>query len=232
MEIIYVENNNEAGKVAFELFEDEIKKGAKVLGLATGSSPLPLYEQFVQSDIDFSNLISINLDEYVGLNADHHQSYHYFMYHHLFKFKQFKASYVPDGSKEEDEAIAEYEQILDKHPIDIQLLGIGRNGHIGFNEPGTSFNSKTHKVELAQSTIEANKRFFSEEEEVPKYAYTMGLESIMRAKKIVLIACGENKKDAIYGLVKGEVSENLPASILQNHPDVTLIIDEKAGSKL
>lgn len=232
MEIIYVQDSIDAGRVAFDIFKTEIENGAKVLGLATGSSPLPLYENFRNSDIDFSQLISVNLDEYVGLSGEHHQSYRYFMNENLFQYKPFKKSYVPDGLKSEDEPIAEYEEILSNHPIDIQLLGIGRNGHIGFNEPGTPFNSHTHQVQLAQSTIDANKRFFNANEMVPNYAYTMGLDSIMQAKKIVLIATGESKADAIYGLVKGDVTESLPASILQQHDNVTLIIDTLAGSKL
>ena len=149
----------------------------------------------------------------------------------LFNVKPFKKSYIPDGKKGE-EACAEYNQILKEHPIDLQILGLGQNGHIGFNEPGTPFTTPTHKVQLTKSTIEANKRFFDCVEDVPTEAYSMGIDSIMQAKSIILLAYGEKKADAVAKMIQGEITEDLPASILQKHPDVTIIIDEAAAKDL
>lgn len=233
MKIIKVKNNLEGGKEGYKVFEEIKKSGAKVFGLATGSSPIITYKEIIASDLDFSDSISVNLDEYVGLGADNDQSYNYFMKHNLFDYKPFKVSYLPNGLAEDGDAeVARYEKIVDDNPIDLQLLGIGRNGHIGFNEPGTPFDSTTHKVTLTQSTIDANARFFANEKDVPKYAYSMGLASIMKAKNILLEAFGIEKADAIQQLVEGPVTTDLPASILQNHPSVTLILDEDAASKL
>lgn len=232
VKVEYVADLNEAGQRAFDLVKESVLNGARVLGLATGSSPIRLYELLAQSDLDLSQVISVNLDEYIGLESSHPQSYHYFMNEHLFSKKTLKASFLPDGMANEEKAVSEYERILKENPIDVQILGIGRNGHIGFNEPGTSFNSRTHKVALTQSTIDANTRFFENSDQVPKFAYTMGLENILEAKKIILIACGENKAKAIHGLVKGDITELVPASILQKHNDVIVLIDEAAGSLL
>lgn len=233
MNIIVVKNKAEGGQKGYEFFRQCKEEGATVFGLATGSTPSTTYEAIVKSDLDFSDCISINLDEYVGLAADNEQSYHYYMKEHLFKFKPFKHSYLPDGTNLDAEAeTAHYNQIIDENPVDVQLLGIGRNGHIGFNEPGTSFDSLTHKVHLTESTIQANSRFFDSMDEVPKYAYSMGIASIMKAKKIVLEAFGEDKAEAIKATDEGEVTEEVPASILQTHDDVTLIIDEAAASLL
>lgn len=233
MNIIKVNDQDLGGKEAFNLIATDIKNGAKVLGLATGSSPITLYKEMTSSDIDFSNITSVNLDEYVGLNADNEQSYHYFMKDHLFNKKPFKNSYVPDGSDADaKDATSKYDKIIEENPIDIQVLGIGRNGHIGFNEPGSPLDGKTSKVALTESTIEANKRFFDDEKDVPRYAYSMGIGSIMKAKKIILLAYGENKADAIAKTVNGPVTSDVPASALQNHPDVTIIVDGAAASKL
>lgn len=232
IKVEYVSDLKHAGKRAFELVSEAIMNGAEVLGLATGSSPIYLYELLSQSDLDLSHITSVNLDEYIGLNKAHPQSYHNFMNTHLFSQKKLKASFLPDGMLEEEQAIFEYEQVLKNNPIDVQILGIGRNGHIGFNEPGTSFNSRTHKVALTQSTIEANTRFFENSEQVPRFAYTMGLANILEAKKVILIACGDSKAQAIYGLLKGDITEELPASILQHHADVTVLIDQAAGALL
>lgn len=233
MEWIKVKNLEHAGKLVASQIEALVKQKNIVLGLATGSSPIPVYDYLIKSDIDFSNSISINLDEYVGLNQQDPQSYYYFMHQHLFQFKPFKKSYIPDGSNlNAEEVIHEYEEILKQYPIDIQLLGIGRNGHIGFNEPGTPFNSRTHKIALADSTIEANQRFFTNKESVPRFAYTMGLANIMQAKQIFLIACGKSKSPAIKALIEGDITTDLPASILQTHPNVTLYIDDGAASLL
>lgn len=232
MNVIVVKNIEEAANEAFRIVEEAMKSGAEVFGLATGSTPEALYEKIRESDLDFSDKISINLDEYVGLAPDHPQSYHYFMQKHLFDTKPFKKSYLPNGLVADKEEITRYNKVIDEHPIDLQILGIGTNAHIGFNEPGTPFNQKTHKEKLTRETIEANKRFFESEEDVPKYAYSMGIESIMSAKKILLMAFGENKAEAVRNMIHGPVTEEVPASILQTHQDVTVILDEEAASQL
>lgn len=233
MKIIKVKDANEGGKKAFEIFKDALAANDQVFGLATGSTPITLYQELAKSDLDFSNRVSVNLDEYVGLDADNEQSYHYFMQKNLFDAKPFSKSYVPDGSNPNaEQATSDYDKIIADNPIDLQLLGIGRNAHIGFNEPGSSFDALTSKVALTQSTIEANTRFFDKEEDVPKFAYSMGIGSIMKSKKILLIAYGEDKAEAIANTVNGAVTEDVPASALQNHPDVTIIVDEAAASKL
>lgn len=233
MEIIVKENELQAGKAAFAIFEKAIKDGAKVLGLATGSTPLTLYQNWVESDLDCSELTSINLDEYVGLKPEDPQSYHYFMQKHLFDQKPFKKTYVPDGLATDIPAFCqEYDQLIKDNPIDVQLLGIGRNGHIAFNEPGTPFDIGTHEVKLTENTINANSRFFDNIEDVPKSAICMGTANIMASKKIVLMAFGEQKAHAIKMMVEGSITEEVPASILQKHPDVTVIVDEAAASEL
>ncbi|MGG5341699.1 glucosamine-6-phosphate deaminase [Enterococcus sp. AZ192] len=233
MEIIKVANAEEGGKKAFDLIKAGMDNGAKVLGLATGSTPETLYKEMTSSDLDFSDMVSVNLDEYVGLGGDDDQSYRYFMNDQLFNKKPFKETYVPNGKAANLEAeCVHYESIIDSHPIDIQILGIGQNGHIGFNEPGTPLDSLTHVVELTESTINANKRNFEKVEDVPTRAVSMGIGSIMKGKKMILIAYGEAKADAIKGMIDGPVSVDLPASALQNHPDVVVIVDEAAASKL
>ena len=233
MKVIVTENKIQGGAKAFEIFKNEIKNGAKVLGLATGSTPETLYQNFINSDLNCSNLISINLDEYVGLTPDNPQSYHYFMRKHLFDKKPFKKSYVPDGmTKDVAATCKEYDQIIKDNPIDVQLLGIGCNGHIAFNEPGTPFDIGTHEVKLTDNTIKANSRFFDNEDEVPKSAICMGTANIMDAKKVVLMAFGEKKAQAIKEMIEGPVTEQVPASILQKHPDVTVIVDKAAAQEL
>lgn len=233
MEVIVVKTQEEGALAAFEIFKRVYGEGAKVFGLATGSSPIGLYELLRNSDLDFSDRISVNLDEYVGLAPTDEHSYHYFMKNQLFDAKPFKHSYLPDGLAEDvDAEVVRYERILQENIVDLQLLGIGSNAHIGFNEPGTPFTQRTHKVHLTESTIEANKRFFEKEEDVPRYAYSMGLQSIMDAKEIVLIAFGPKKIHAIKGLVEGPITEEVPASILQKHPKVTVICDEAAAALL
>lgn len=233
MKTIIVKNQLEGGKVAFDLLKECLAAGAQTLGLATGSSPTALYQKMVESDLDFSKLYSVNLDEYVGLAPDHEQSYHAFMQEHLFNAKPFKESFLPDGMAENlEQAAKDYDDILSQHVIDLQILGIGSNGHIGFNEPGTSFDSQTHVVDLTDSTIKANSRFFTSRDQVPTKAISMGIASIMAAKKIILFAYGNKKADAIFKMVNGPVTEEVPASVLQHHPDVTLILDEAAAAKL
>ncbi|MFC4697772.1 glucosamine-6-phosphate deaminase [Enterococcus aquimarinus] len=231
--IIRVKDAEEGGKKAFELIKEGIENGAQVLGLATGSTPETLYQEMVKSDVDFSNCVSINLDEYIGLSGDNDQSYRYFMNSHLFNQKPFKATYVPNGKAEDLAAeCRHYEEILANHPIDIQILGIGENAHIGFNEPGTPFDAPTQVVELTESTINANKRNFEKIEDVPTTAISMGIGSIMKSKKVILIAYGEAKAEAIANTINGEITIDVPASVLQNHPDVTIILDDAAASKL
>ena len=234
MKKIIVKDHLEGAKEGFKIIENLLEnKELNVFGLATGSTPLSLYELIRESNLDFQDVISINLDEYVGLSPDHSQSYNYFMKENLFNAKPFKASYLPDGSNDnEKEVCDEYENILKENPIDLQILGIGTNGHIGFNEPGSAFDSRTRKVELAEETIEANSRFFETKDEVPTHAYSMGIGTILEAKKIILFAYGEAKADAINKMFNEEPNTNLPASALQNHPDVTVIMDEAAASKL
>lgn len=227
MQIIRVANAEEGGKKAFELIKEGMNNGAKVLGLATGSTPETLYKEMTASDVDFTEMTSVNLDEYVGLGGEDEQSYRYFMNKHLFDKKPFKETFVPNGKAEDlDAASAEYEKIIDAHPVDIQILGIGQNGHIGFNEPGTPLDSLTHVVELTESTINANKRYFDKVEDVPTRAVSMGIGSIMKGKKMILMAYGEAKAEAIKGMIDGPVTTDMPASALQNHQDVVVIIDE------
>ena len=233
MKILVTKNKEEASQKAFKLLQTDIINGAQVLGLATGSSPLGLYQKMTSSSVDYSNLISINLDEYVGLKSTDPQSYHYFMEHHLFTQKPFAKSFIPDGSNlNATKVINHYNQILATYPIDTQILGIGNNGHIGFNEPGTPFDSQTHKVKLTPATINANARFFTSSKDVPTEAYTMGIGSILQAKHIILLAFGEQKADAINKMVNGKITTAVPASALQQHPNVTVILDKQAASKL
>ena len=233
MKVIIVKNAAEGGKKAFEIFKEKLDEGATVFGLATGGTPETTYQELCDSDLDFSNCISINLDEYVGLSADNPQSYHYYMKKHLFEKKPFAHSYVPEGQNDDAKAECErYSKIIAENPIDLQLLGIGRNGHIGFNEPGSAFDGKTQKIHLTESTIAANARYFENENDVPKYAYSMGIGEIMQAKTVLLEAYGKNKADAIKKMVEGEPTEEVPASVLQNHDDAIVIVDEDAASLL
>lgn len=233
IEIIVVKDAEEGGKKAFEIIKEELENGLKVIGLPTGGTPETMYAELRASDLDFSDVVAINLDEYIGLEANHPQSYAYFMKDKLFHHKTFKETHVPDGLAEDEAAEnARYDQVIEDNPIDLQILGIGTNAHLGFNEPGSPFDGHTSKVVLTDDTIEANKRYFDSADEVPRYAYSMGLGSIMGAKKILLLAYGENKADAIANAVNGEVTEAVPASILQKHGDVVFVIDEAAASKL
>ena len=233
MKVITVKNQLEGAKIGFDLLKEAMDNGAKTLGLATGSTPVEFYNQIVKSDLDFSDMTSVNLDEYVGLDGSDEQSYRYFMSKHLFNEKPFKENFLPNGKAADLEAETKaYDQIIAEHPIDFQILGIGQNGHIGFNEPGTSFEETTHVVDLQESTIKANARFFENEEDVPRQAISMGIASIMAAKSIVLMAYGESKAEAIKGMVEGEITEDMPASILQKHTDVVVIADEAAVALL
>lgn len=205
-----------------------------VLGLATGSTPIGTYEQLVEwyqkGDLDFSLTRSVNLDEYCGLSPENPQSYRYFMKHHLFDLVNINPNntHVPNGlACNMQEECHRYDQLIaDLGGIDLQLLGLGHNGHIGFNEPNKAFEKTTHIVDLGQSTIEANSRFFASIEDVPRQAITMGIKSIMQAKKILLIVNGESKKEILQRSLFGPVTPEVPASILQLHPDLTVIAGE------
>ena len=203
-----------------------------VIGLATGSTPLGTYRQLVawyeKGDLDFSSVKTVNLDEYVGLAPDDEHSYRYFMDKNLFSKINIKRenTYLPDGLSDPAEAAREYDKIIEGlGGIDLQLLGIGHNGHIGFNEPDFAFEKTTHAVELDDSTINANARFFADRSLVPRRAVTMGMKSIMQAKKIVLIASGEDKREILHKALYGPVTPAVPASILQLHPCLTVIAD-------
>lgn len=233
MELIVVKNQLEGGKEGFKSLKAAMENGAKVLGLATGSTPVEFYNQVINSDLDFSDMTSINLDEYVGLDGSNEQSYRYFMDKHLFDEKPFKETFVPNGKAADlDAFVKEYDKIIDEHPIDWQILGIGQNGHIGFNEPGTPTTITTHVVDLEESTIKANARFFESESDVPRQAISMGLASIMKSKQIVLMAYGKEKAEAVKAMIEGPVTIDLPASILQTREHVLVIADEAAASLL
>ena len=215
-----------------------------VLGLATGSSPLGAYSQLIQwckkGDVDFSKTKTVNLDEYVGLSPVHEQSYSYFMHHNFFDHINIEPrnTHLPNGLVlDEEKECSRYDQVIrDLGGVDLQLLGIGENGHIGFNEPTNEFVTGTHKVDLTPSTIAANSRFFADKNMVPRQAYTMGMLDIMRAKRVVMIATGANKAQAVYDAFCGPVTPQMPASIMQLHPDFILVADEAAlalvGDKL
>lgn len=233
MKVLAFETKREASKHAFEMIKEAMADNAKVFGLATGSTPEDLYDEMIKSDVDFSEMTSVNLDEYFGLSGDHDQSYRYFMNDRLFNHKPFKNTYVPNGMNEDpaDEA-RRYDQVIADNPIDLQILGIGGNAHIGFNEPGSSFEETTRLVDLTPETIEANKRFFDSAEDVPKKAYSMGIKSILASKQIILLAFGAEKAQAVKDAVEGPVTEDVPASVLQTHPNVTFILDKEAASLL
>ncbi|MDR0199134.1 MAG: glucosamine-6-phosphate deaminase [Streptococcaceae bacterium] len=231
MQVFKVADQAEGGQKAYELLREAINGGAKTFGLATGSTPVTFYENVVNSDLDFSDKTSINLDEYVGLDGANDQSYRYFMNEHLFNFKPFKENFLPNGKASNlDEEVKRYDGVIDAHPIDFQILGIGGNGHIGFNEPGTSFDVTTHVVDLAPETIAANARFFENESDVPRQAISMGIASILKSKQIVLLAFGKAKAEAVKGMLEGPVTTDCPASVLQNHANVTVIADKEAAS--
>lgn len=233
MKIIKVENQVEGSKKSFDLLKIALENGVKTLGLATGSTPVEFYKNIVASDLDFSTLTSINLDEYVGLDETDSQSYSKFMNDHLFNVKPFKENFLPNGKAINlDAETKRYDRIIDTYPIDFQILGIGQNGHIGFNEPGTKFDIMTHVVDLSESTIKANARFFADESQVPRQAISMGIASILKSKQIILMAWGKEKAEAVQGMIEGNISEQLPASILQRHNNVIVIADKAAASKL
>lgn len=234
MKVVEVKDLKEANEKVYEVFCNQLKeKKNSVLGLATGSSPIHLYELLSKNkELDFSEVITFNLDEYALLDKNHPQSYYYFMHKHLFSNINVQSHHIhiPSGVLKPQEACDEYNDLLNQYTIDLQLLGMGSNGHIGFNEPGTSFDSITHFIELDESTRKDNARLFFNNnlDEVPTHAITMGIANIMKAKKIVLIACGANKAKALQKVIQGSVTIDIPASILQKHPDCTIYADQEA----
>ena len=235
--IIVAKNPEEVGKLAADVFEAEIqRKPACVIGLATGSTPLPLYRELIAREkagkIDFSKVRSANLDEYKGLEPTHEQSYRKFMQDNLLSHISIKPenTIVPLGMADDVEAMcAEYEAKIEEWGgVDLQLLGIGHDGHIGFNEPDDHFPAMTHEVKLTEMTIDANKRFFNSADEVPRAAFTMGIGTIMAARKIIMIVTGADKREILKKTFWGPVDPQVPASILQFHPDVTLVCDSEA----
>lgn len=241
MDIIITEDYEQMSRAAADIIATRIKeKPDCVLGLATGSTPIGLYKCLVDDykagEISFANVQTFNLDEYRGLSPEHDQSYRYFMQKNLFDHVDVKpeATHVPDGAAEDgDLACEEYEDsIYEAGGLDLQLLGLGHNGHIGFNEPCDVFPTETHRVELTESTIQANSRLFDSIDEVPREAYTMGIGTIMAAEEILVVANGEGKADIVNRAFFGPVTPQVPASILQFHPNVTVIVDDAAAAKL
>ena len=239
MNIIRAKDYQDMSRKAANIISAQIiMKPDCVLGLATGSTPVGTYRQLIEwyekGDLDFSRVSTVNLDEYRGLTHTDPQSYYYFMQENLFDHVNIDkaATHVPDGTNPDAaDACVKHEQIIKSlGGIDLQLLGLGNNGHIGFNEPGAAFEKETHLVDLAESTIRANARFFTSIDEVPKQAYTMGIRTIMQAKKILVVVSGESKADIVSRAFFGPVTPEVPASILQMHPDVTVVCDEAALS--
>jgi glucosamine-6-phosphate deaminase len=242
MKVQIVENYAEMSRAAADIFAEVIaSKKECVLGLATGDTPIGMYECLVEDykagKIDFSGVTSVNLDEYYPITPDNEQSYRYFMNYHLFDKVNInkEKTFVPDGqAKNVEKSCEDYEKNIDAlGGIDIQILGIGRNGHIGFNEPDSDgLFPYTHVTDLTANTIEANSRFFASENDVPKKALTMGIESIFKAKKIVILASGEGKAEAVKKMLSDKITTDCPASLLRLHPDVTLICDKDASKKI
>ena len=240
MKILITKNYDEMSQKAFKIMKEVVTDNPNaVLGLATGSTPIGLYrlmiEDYMRNGTSYKDVKTVNLDEYVGLDYSSDQSYIYFMREHLFDHIDIdlKNVNIENGKAADRQAECErYSRLLREMQQDIQILGIGSNGHIAFNEPGTPFGSTTHIVDLTESTIKDNSRLFNDIGDVPRQAFTMGIKNIMNAKKIVILATGANKAKAVQGLVCGPVNESLPASVLQLHPDCTLICDEAAGALL
>ena len=238
MKVVVVKNYDEVCEKAFEVMKEYLKPG-KVLGLATGSSPVGLYKKMIEynKEVSFKDITTFNLDEYVNLPIEHPESYYSFMHTNLFNHVDIpeKNIHIPSGLGDNiDEKCKEYDAAIEKAGgVDIQLLGIGSDGHIAFNEPGTPFDSGTHVTDLAESTIKDNARFFDNDmSKVPTKAATQGIGTIMKAKNILLVANGKNKAKAIKDMIEGPVDVNCPASILQKHNSVVVVVDEEAASLL
>lgn len=241
MKIIVTENYNMLSKAAADIIQKVINaKNDAVLGLATGGTPIGTYEELInrynEKKIDFSDITTINLDEYIGLDGDNPESYRYFMNNKLFNHINIDKSktFLPNGVAEDiEKECKDYDKRIDEvGGIDIQILGVGNNGHIAFNEPSKYLDINTHVVELKEETIKANSRFFDSLDEVPKKAITMGIGKIMQAKKIILLAYGKGKAEAIEGLLSSKITTENPSTILNLHPDVTLIIDRELRENL
>ncbi len=239
MKIIKTTDYNDMSRKAAHIISAQIiYKPNSIIGLATGSTPLQTYNYLIdwykKGDLDFSQVTTFNLDEYYGLTKLNKQSYYYFMQDKLFNHININPDnvHIPDGTNQnvEQECLKYEKAILDAGGIDLQLLGCGHNGHIGFNEPSDVFNTDTHLVNLTESTIQANKRFFESEDDVPRKSYTMGIKTIMNAQKILMIVSGESKKEIVKKAFLGPVTPMVPASILQLHSDFTLVVDEDAFS--
>lgn len=232
MKKIVCKNYDEMSKKGAEIILEQIKeKSDSILGLATGSTPIGLYKCLRESGADFSKVSSFNLDEYYPLKKSNDQSYQYFMNDNLFNHVTMKSNDIPNGEATDTAAECKrYDEAIEAAGgIDLQLLGLGPNGHVGFNEPDDALSVGTHVVELTQSTIDANARFFASADDVPKKAITLGLGGIMKAKKILVLASGKNKAEIVRKMFSGEVTTQVPASLLQLHPDVTVIVDEEAN---
>ena len=241
MKIIRTKDYAELSEKVAELIAKEIRENEKpVIGLATGSTPVGAYQKLIEwynaGELDFSNVTTVNLDEYKGLPRDNDQSYWYFMHDNLFNHVNIKPENInlPDGTNEDADAeCARYDAVVaGTGGVHIQLLGMGHNGHIAFNEPADTFSRGTNCVALQQSTIDANKRFFASEADVPRFAYTMGIGTIMAAKKIVIAVNGKAKAETVKAAFTGPVTPRVPASILQFHPEVYVVLDEEAASLL
>lgn len=240
MEVIEVNDYQELSKKGARFIADMLKQNPScTLGLATGATPKGLYQNLIKmyenGSLDFTNVKTVNLDEYKGLSKDHIQSYNYYMHQNFFSNININESnvHLPDGTAENPkEECKRYDQVIQSlGGIDLQLLGIGQNGHIGFNEPSDCFSKGTYCVKLSESTKKANSRYFQNESFMPSYAFTMGIGSIMGAKQILLLASGKNKAAALKAMIEGPVTPKLPASILQFHPSVTIIADKEALGK-
>lgn len=241
MEVIIKSNYDEICQEAARIILEEWqKKKDLILGLATGATPLGVYKKIIelhhQGKIDFTEVTAFNLDEYLGLEEDHPQSFAFYMKENLFKHINIRKdnTFRLEGRPSNiEEHCREYEKkIKERGGIDVQILGIGRNGHIGFNEPGSSLSSRTRVKTLTEETVRDNARFFKDEEEVPKFCLTMGIGTLMESKMVILLASGKNKSDAVFRSVEGPVTASIPASVLQLHPCVKMLVDEEAGSLL
>lgn len=240
MKIIVVKDYEQMSELGAQIIKDQILVNSGcTLGLATGSSPIGTYKNLIKAynekEISFKNVKTYNLDEYCGISRSHPQSYYYFMHDNLFNHVDINEEnvHIPAVSNDNlDKDCKVYNDMLNEATIDLQLLGIGGNGHIGFNEPGTSFKQETFIVKLAEKTRQDNKRFFNSIDEVPTHAITMGINNIMKAKKILMLISGASKADTVVRLLSEEIDEDFPASILHKHPDVTVIIDQDAYSKM
>lgn len=241
MKVIIAKNYEQLSQRAYEVLKQVIEKGngKAVLGLATGSSPIGLYKEMIKDckagKVSYKNIQTVNLDEYMGIDSKNDQSYVYFMNENLFNgldIDKNNTNFPIGKSADMQKECLRYNGVLNTLVQDIQVLGIGSNGHIGFNEPGTSFDSVTHIVELEEGTRQDNARFFASIDEVPTHAITMGVSNILASKLILVVANGLSKADAVKAMVEGEIDENCPASVLQKHSNVVVVIDEDAASKL